>query len=91
MNLAISKNPGGGKPDKRIRDSLLAALRQDPDKLNRASEKVWQMACDGDLAAYKEIADRLDGKAVQPIANDGEDSFKVAIEKIQRTVVDPSA
>lgn len=58
------KKPGGGKPDKQIRDALLAAARQDPTRLKRAAETAWEKACGGDLGYFKEIADRLDGKTL---------------------------
>ncbi|MGH7744903.1 MAG: hypothetical protein ACREQ5_08860, partial [Candidatus Dormibacteria bacterium] len=36
------------------------------DRLSRIVEKLLNAAEAGDLAAIKELADRLDGKAVQP-------------------------
>lgn len=79
----------GRKGDKVIRDALKAALRQDPERLKRVAEKAWSMAEAGNLAALKEIADRLDGKAVQPISNDDDNPFKV-IHRIERLIVDPA-
>lgn len=70
--MAGNPNPTGRKADKVVRDALLAALRQDPNKLKKAAEKAWDKAIEGDLAAFKEIADRLDGKAVQAIVGDNE-------------------
>ena len=69
---ATDTTPTGRKADKPIRDALKAALRQDPSLLKRAAEKAWANAVDGDLAAFKEIADRLDGKAAQPIVGDSD-------------------
>ena len=66
-------NPTGRKADKIVRDALLGALRQDPDKLKKAAEKTWDKAIEGDLAAFKEIADRLDGKAPQAIIGGDKD------------------
>jgi len=68
--MAGNPNPTGRKADKVVRDALLAALRQDPDKLKKAAEKAWDKAIEGDLMAFREIADRLDGKAVQAIVGD---------------------
>lgn len=62
-------NPTGGKPDKLIRDALKAAIRQDPQKLKKAAEKVLDNAADGDLSCMQFLADRIDGKAMQPIAH----------------------
>lgn len=69
MAAANTPHPGR-KADKPIRDALLAALRQKPEMLKLAAEKAWEKAVDGDLATFKEIADRLDGKAAQPIVGD---------------------
>lgn len=59
----------GGKPDKLIRDALMAAVRQAPEKLKRAAEKVLDEAAEGNLHAMQFMADRIDGKAIQPIAH----------------------
>lgn len=49
-------------------DELRKAIAQDGRKRVRAAiEKQLDAAAAGDLAATKEIADRLDGKATQPI------------------------
>ena len=66
----MTLKPGTGKADKLMRDALLAVARQDANKLKRVSEKMWQLAEEGDTKAYSIIADRIDGKAVQPIAGD---------------------
>jgi hypothetical protein len=48
-----------------------------------------QKALEGDVAAIKEIADRLDGKVAQPVTGGDEDDNPVRIEQIQRTICDP--
>ena len=85
-----TNNPKGGKPDKLIRDALLAAHRQDPDRLKRVAEKMWQLSEEGDKTAFKEIADRIDGKAVQPIAGSLDDDPIQILQRIERVVVDPN-
>lgn len=70
--VAITNKPGGGKPDKVIRDSLLAAMRQSPDKLKQGSEKLVDRYAEGDLEVAKFMADRIDGKAIQTLASDPE-------------------
>jgi hypothetical protein len=60
----------GGKPDKLIRDALMAATRQSPQKLKQACEATLDKAAEGDLASLQFMADRIDGKAVQALAND---------------------
>jgi hypothetical protein len=73
--MAARDNPSkGGKPDKLIRDALMLAVNRvqegDPDgrkKLAIAAAAVVEKAVEGDLAAFKEIADRIDGKAPQSV------------------------
>jgi hypothetical protein len=55
-----------------FRDALDRAIAQnDGKKLRRAAERLLSMAASakgGDTRAIKELADRLDGKSVQPIS-----------------------
>lgn len=44
--------------------------RNDWKKLDEIAEKLVESALEGDMAAIKEIGDRLDGKAVQSIAGE---------------------
>lgn len=64
----------GQRKDKLIREALMLAAHrvhdEDPHgrkKLAVAAAKVVEMAVAGDLAAFKEIADRIDGKAPQSV------------------------
>lgn len=41
-----------------------------PKKIERLADKVVELGMDGDVAAIKEIGDRLDGKAVAKIEGD---------------------
>ena len=84
---ATDATPIGRKADKKIRDALLAALREDPTRLKRAAEKQWDKACEGDQQAFNEIANRIDGKAVQPISGDDENPLEI-IHRIERIIVD---
>ena len=45
-----------------------AVLAQDPEKLRKIADKLIEMAAAGDLAAMKELGDRIDGKAAQSVA-----------------------
>lgn len=64
----------GNKRDKLIRDALMIAVNRiqegDPQgrkKLAIAAAAVVEKAVEGDLAAFREIADRIDGKAPQSV------------------------
>jgi hypothetical protein len=80
--LAARKTPSsGGKPDKLMRDAISLALHREAKaadgtmtkKLVLVASALVDKAIDGDIAAIKEINDRMDGKAVQPLegTNDG--------------------
>lgn len=78
MAATISK-PVGGKPDKLIRDALMAAVRQSPQKLKMGAEKMLDKFAEGDKDAMQFFADRIDGKAVQPISGaDDEPPIKLS-------------
>jgi hypothetical protein len=56
---------GSMNREKPFNDALRIALRGDPLRLRRIAEKLAEKAEAGDLAAIREIADRLDGKPTQ--------------------------
>lgn len=87
-----ARNDGGGsgrKADKIVRDALLAALRQDPERLKRIAEKWWDRA-EEEQTALNSLADRLDGKPAQQVTllGDEENPLNV-INKIERVIVRP--
>lgn len=78
-------NPTGSKPDKLMRDALMVALKREAkdakgkktQKLYLIANKMVDMAVEGDGAMIREIFDRADGKAAQPITNSkGGDLFE---------------
>ena len=73
---ATDTKPVGGKPDKLIRDALMAAIRQGPDKLKKGAEKLLDRLESGDLEVAKFMADRIDGKATESIKLDHTSSDK---------------
>lgn len=87
---ATDTPPKGPKPDKIIRDALMAAIRQSPEKLKRGAEKLVEKLEDGDDPTWRFFADRIDGKAVQPISGDDESPLTI-IQRIERVVVDANA
>lgn len=54
--------------------------------LNLLADNLVKSGLKGDVAALKEIGDRLDGKATQGVNVSG----KLTVEKIEREIVDPS-
>ena len=76
-----SNNPGGGKPDKIIRDALLGAIRQSPQKLKKGAENLVDRFEAGELEVIKFVTERIDGKAIQPIAGaEGEPPINLALQ-----------
>ena len=71
--------PAGRKADKILRDALIAVQRQEPERLKRVAEAWWN-AAETDQQARNALADRLDGKAPQPIVGDDDhDSIKADV------------
>ena len=52
------------------------------------AERLVQAALDGDMAAMKEIGDRVDGKAIQHVA--GEDGGALVVKVVKFADADPS-
>lgn len=79
----------GGKPDKLMRDALSLELHREANdedgsavkKLRLVARKLVDKAIEGDVAAIKEINDRMDGKVPQAVAGaDGEGPVKHLLE-----------
>ena len=87
----------GQKRSKRCRDALIVALERevmvDGKPTRRAmqiAEALARKAAEGDVAAAKEIFDRVDGKVPTAIAGaDGEGPVSVSV--IERVIIDPRA
>jgi hypothetical protein len=88
-----SGNPTGRpKTAKQFKDALnIAVKRTEGDKvmLAQIAEALVDKAKAGDVAAIREVADRLDGKATQLIGGD-EDAAPI-FHRIERVIVDPSS
>ena len=55
------------------RDTIDRAIKQDDGKKLRAiADKMLDLAAAGDIQAIKELGDRLDGKAAQPLEHSGD-------------------
>jgi hypothetical protein len=65
------------------------ATKEGGSKLRAVAEALIEKAMSGDVAAIKEIADRLDGKVPQVVVGDGEHDPVSVIAEIRRTIVRP--
>lgn len=58
-------NKNGTKQNRLVGDMLKRVAAQNPEKLRKACEKLLDKMEEGDIAAFREFADRVDGKSVQ--------------------------
>ena len=92
-----SGNPKGPPRTKPWKDALTRALKRldatqgfEPGTtLEMIAEKCVSEALTGDKDARREIAERFDGKAPQPIAGDNENPLEI-IHRIERIIVSPT-
>lgn len=90
--MAVRKTPSGGsKSDKPWRDAILLAVNEktpeNERKLRALAQRLVREAMGGDVAALKEIGDRLDGKPKQQVAVAGDAENPEPIRTIQRVIV----
>lgn len=83
--MAATLRHPGPKADKIWRDAIMRAVnRMSADKKTKhidiLAHRLIKCAADGDVSAMREIGDRLDGKATQPIS--GEDGGAVPVRFI---------
>lgn len=73
-------NTNSSKQNRLVGDVLRKVAKQNPKKLRSACEKLLDKAVDGDMTAFKEFRDTLDGKPAQTIQGAGEDgSFTITV------------
>lgn len=72
---------------------LRIALKEQHDdgrnKLRAVADMLVSKAISGDVQAAKEIADRIEGKAVQPVEHSGDENNPIH-HVIKRVIVDPT-
>lgn len=64
---APAENQNALKRTRIVSDTLRRVAVQNPDKLRAACESLLEKAASGDVMAYKEIRDTLDGKPMQSV------------------------
>ena len=63
------------------------AVQSDGKRLRAIAEALYDKAEQGDIAAIKEIGDRLEGKPAQTITGDKDNPLTV-LHKIEREIID---
>jgi hypothetical protein len=91
-----TRGAGGQKKHKIARDALMVALQREVDIEGKPTKRIYQIAdalvlkaAEGDVNAAREIFDRVDGKATQPIG--GDDESPLLVQVIERIIRDPQA
>jgi len=69
--MAQEGNNNAAKSKREVTDALRRVVTQNPEKIQKACEKVLDDAVEGNLAAFNVIADRLDGRPIQAIEGTG--------------------
>src|SRR4051812_30713488 len=93
MTKRTANTGPGRKPDKLMRDAIIAALKReaaDADgvltkKLHLIADRLVEKAMAGDIAAIKEINDRVDGKA----GGEPGENVPAILKRIERVIVRP--
>lgn len=89
MSGAPLGNENSKKDNRLWRNTIQRAIAQgDPDRLRRIAEALLDKAADGDMAAIKELGDRLDGKTAQQIIVNGDVDGGPVRQAIEVTFVD---
>lgn len=89
MSGAPLGNENSKKDNRLWRNTIQRAIAQgDPDRLRRIAEALLDKAADGDMAAIKELGDRLDGKTAQQIIVNGDEDGGPVRQAIEVTFVD---
>lgn len=87
--MAAPKNPLGAKSDKIWRNAIMRAVHRtksgdDAKALEKLADRLVEEAIGGDVPALREIGDRLDGKAAQPLEHSG-DVLEAWLERLGKT------
>jgi hypothetical protein len=69
-------------------DALRFACLKDKTRLKKLAEILVQKACEGDMAALKELGDRLEGKPAQALIGGGSDDPPITVKEILIRAVD---
>lgn len=90
-------NPNGRPPKERCFANMLriaineAVEKGGGTKLRAVAEALVEKGMTGDVAAIKEIADRLDGKVPQAIVGDADEVPVSVVAEIKRVIVRANA
>src|SRR3990172_2448104 len=88
-SLRMQGNQNAAKPFRLVSDMLRKIALQEPEKLRKACRKLYAKASAGDVQAFRELADRVEGKVH---SQDAQNQIKIIIAKdlsMFAAIVDP--
>jgi hypothetical protein len=88
MAGAPEGNQNATKSKRLFNSALKRALTQDPKRLETIVEKLVSLAELGESWAVKELIDRVDGKAPQPVVGGDDDDNPITVKEIIIRAVD---
>ena len=65
---AMMGNQNAAKPMRLVSDMLRRIALQEPEKLRKACRKLYAKASAGDVLAFRELADRIEGKVITQVS-----------------------
>lgn len=86
--MAAPKNNWGHKSDKIWRAAIMRAVKrvqkgEKSKQLERLADQLVKEGIAGNVAAMKEIGDRLDGRPVQPVGGDSDQPLEMTIRVVE--------
>jgi hypothetical protein len=81
-------NQNAAKSKRLFNSALKRALTQGPERVTAIVEKLISLAESGEPWAVKELIDRVDGKAPQPVTGGDDDDNPISIKEIVIRAVD---
>jgi hypothetical protein len=91
MAGAPEGNQNAAKSKRLFNSALKRALTQGPERLETIVEKLISLAEVGEAWAVKELIDRVDGKAPQPVVGGDDDDNPISIKEIVIRAVDATS
>jgi hypothetical protein len=88
MAGAPEGNQNASKSKRMFNSALKRALTQGPQRLEAVVEKLISLAEQGESWAVKELIDRVDGKAPQPVVGGDDDDNPISVKEIVIRAVD---
>lgn len=81
-------NQNAAKTKRLFSAALKRLLTQDPARAQALAEKLLTLAESGEAWAFKELIDRVDGKAPQPLVGGDEDDNPISLREIVIRAID---